>query len=180
MSPLDIVFLVSGVGYVLARRTLGEAPHAGLPLVAPVALACEGLISLGGAHPRGPAAAVLAAVGCLLSVAVGLARGAAVRIGERDGAPWLRYGSGALLLWLLDAALHTALALLGWSQGLLLAVGLGMVAETLAALHRAARVGRTAPGAPRAPHGPHDPHDPRAPDGGRAPRTPAPPVRRRW
>ncbi|WP_435134484.1 hypothetical protein [Actinacidiphila sp. bgisy144] len=179
MSPLDIVFLVSGVGYVLARRTLGEAPHAGLPLVAPVALACEGLISLSGAHPTGPAAATaaLAGAGCLLSVAVGLARGAAVRIGERDGAPWLRYGSGALLLWLLDAALHTALALLGWSRGVLLAVGLGMVAETLVALHRAARAGRTAPGAP---HDPHDTHDLRAPDGGRAPRAPVPPFRRRW
>ncbi|BBB01729.1 hypothetical protein RVR_9271 [Actinacidiphila reveromycinica] len=161
MNPLDIVLLVSGVGYVLARRTIGEALRAGPVLAVPLALAALGLVAVSGARPAGPATVALVAAGCGLGAALGLARGATVRLTERDGTPWMRYGAGTLLLWAAGAVLQAGAALLGRAaapaaahaaaHGLVLAVGIGVLAETLVALFRASRAGR--PGRDPVDHG---------------------------
>ncbi|MEW1860398.1 hypothetical protein AB0399_08465 [Streptomyces sp. NPDC088194] len=149
MSALNIVLLVSGVGYVLARRIIGEALEAGPVLAAPVVLGVLGLVTVRDARPAGGATVALIAASCLLGVAVGLARGLTVRLGTRDGARSMRYGAGSLLLWLLGAAFQVALSSAGRAvaaasgraadQGVLLSVGLGVLAESLVVLFRATR-----------------------------------------
>ncbi|MEU4892555.1 DUF1453 domain-containing protein [Streptomyces sp. NPDC044780] len=153
MSPLDIVLIVGGVGYILARRMIGELLQAKAMLVAPVALSVVGVFRVRDALPLSAAAIALIAAGCLLSVVVGLLRGTTVHLGERDGVLWMRYRVSTLLLWLVNGVLKVAMIPVehavspasahAANQAVLLSIGLGVLAETLVVLGRAMRTGST-------------------------------------
>jgi len=144
---MDIILIIAGVGYILARRLLGELLEAKRLLIVPVVLTVIGAGQL--AHIKAVNATTVSfiVVGCLISVGIGLVRGRTVHLGERDGVLWMRYTVGTLLLWVLNLAAKVALwpfehavspsATSAANHGLLLSIGLGVVAESLMVLYRA-------------------------------------------
>lgn len=153
MSPLDILLIVAGVGYVLTRRMIGELLQAKGMLIPPVVLCVVGLFSVRDAHPMDAVTVGLIATNCLLSVVIGLVRGTTVHLGERNGVLWMRYRIGSVLLWLLNAVLKVAMIPVQHSvsaasshaadQALMLSIGLGILAESLVVLLRAMRTEST-------------------------------------
>jgi hypothetical protein len=151
MNPTDIILVIAGVGYVLARRWAGQLLEAKRLLIVPVILTVIGISDLHKAHPMNATTVGFIALGAGLSIVIGLVRGATVHLGLRNGELWMRYRASTIALWVLNLALKLALLPIehavspasssASNQGLLLAIGLGIVGETLVVLYRATRTG---------------------------------------
>jgi hypothetical protein len=146
MNPTDIVLIIAGVGYVLARRWAGQLLEAKRLLVIPVILTIVGITSLRHAHPMNATTIGFVAVGAALSIVLGLIRGATVHLAARDGVLWMRYRASTIALWVLNLALKLVLLPIehgispasngAADNGILFAIGLGILAETLVVLYR--------------------------------------------
>jgi hypothetical protein len=153
MNPTDIILIIAGVGYVLARRWAGQLLEAKRLLIVPVILTIIGISDLHKAHPMNATTVAFIAAGVGLSIVIGLVRGATVYLGERNGELWMRYRASTIGLWVLNFALKIALLPIehavspasssASNDGILLAIGLGIVAETLVVLYRALRTEST-------------------------------------
>ncbi|MEV0403199.1 DUF1453 domain-containing protein [Actinoallomurus sp. NPDC050550] len=163
-GPVEIILIIGAVGYILARRLLGEPAEAKRMLLLPAVLAGVGLTDLAKVH-QSPVSIGFLAGSTVLSLVLGLLRGASIRVFDKDGIVYLRYTATTVVLWGINLAVRFgASVMLGvvdptaehaGSSGLMLTLGAGMVVEGLAVLSKAMRTsGRVvwAKGRDGAPH----------------------------
>ncbi len=189
-GPVEIVVIVAAVGYVLARRMVGEPAQAKRMLVLPAVLSVIGLSDVSG-HVRTPMSLLFLVATAAVSVVLGALRGVSVRISRRDGLAFVRYTGVTVVLWVVNLAIKFGADLVlggidrtdagAVSNSLLFTLGLGILAEGLVVLYRALRADHPvmwAQGQGGAPHqtslfldnlrrsltdGGDDPYDDRAP-----------------
>lgn len=147
MSIPTILLIVLGVGFVLARRMIGEQVEIKGLLILPLVLTGIGVSQLGGIHDVDAATVTFIALSVVLSVGLGLVRGRTVHLGERHGELWMRYRVSSVGLWVLNLAIKGALVPLqhavsppaasAANHALLFSIGLGILAETAVVLLRA-------------------------------------------
>ena len=147
MSVIDILLIVAGVGYILVRRVVGDIVQVKSLLVLPVVLSGVGLFQLRDLGPVDVTTVGFLVAGVAVSLLIGALRGLTVYLGQRDGELWMRYRASTVGLWVLNFAVKGALvpvevAVTGGSvsdatHGLLLSVGLGILAESAVVLLRA-------------------------------------------
>ena len=147
-GPIQIVLIVAAVGYVLISRLIGQPAQAKRMLVLPAVLAVIGLTDLSGELKTATSVVFLVATAAI-SVLLGAARGASVRISRRDGVAFVRYTGWTVALWVLNLAVKFGANVLltsidpkdagGVSNSLLLTLGIGMLVEGLVVLYRALR-----------------------------------------
>ena len=147
-GPVEIVLILVAIGYVLVTRVIGQPAQAKRMLILPAVLAVIGLSDVSGELKT--TTSVLFLVGtAAISVLLGAARGASVRISRRDGLAFVRYTGWTVLLWVVNLAVKFGANLLltsvdpqdatGVSNSLLLTLGVGMLVEGLVVLYRALR-----------------------------------------
>lgn len=146
-GTLQIVLIAAAIIYVMARRLLGEPAVGKRLLVLPAVL---GLIGLTQTSVHSVTAVVFLAASAALSVVFGLLRGLTIRTYEQNGIVMLRYTAMTLVLWLASIAARLAAGFVmnlvdpsaaQASNGLMLVVGAGLLAEGLVVLSKAVRVG---------------------------------------
>jgi hypothetical protein len=142
--------IIAVVGYVLVRRMMGEPAQAKRMLILPAVLSVIGLTDVSG-QLKSPVAVLFLVGSVAISVVLGMLRGASVRITERDGLAFVRYTWVTLVLWVINLAVKFGANLVfgavdakdaaSVSNGLLLTLGLGILAEGLIVLTRSMRQG---------------------------------------
>lgn len=163
-GPVEIILITGAVGYILARRLLGEPAEAKRMLLLPAVLAVVGFVDLAKVS-QSPVSIGFLVGSTALSLVLGLLRGASIRVYDRDGIVYLRYTATTVVLWGINLAVRFgASVVLGvvdptadhaGSSGLMFTLGAGMVVEGLAVLSKAMRTnGRVmwAKGRNGAPH----------------------------
>ncbi|MDG3011752.1 DUF1453 domain-containing protein [Rhodococcus sp. D2-41] len=151
MGPAQIVLAVAAVCYLMYRRYLGDVLQAKRLLILPVVLTIIGLSSLGDLRTLSVAALVLIAVSVAVSLVLGVLRGFTVQVGDRDGVVWMRYRAVTLVLWAVNIAAKVGLGMVAHvvgaadstGTGVMVALGLGILAESLVVLARAMRMEST-------------------------------------
>jgi len=149
-TPVELIVIVIVVGLMVVRRLIGEPADARRMLLIPAVLAVVGLTDVGQVTQSPLSVGSLIGTG-LISVALGVLRGASIRVLDVDGIVFMRYtvttvvllvsnfaikiGSGFLLGAIDPRAEHAV------STGLALTFGVGMLAEGLAVLSKALRTG---------------------------------------
>lgn len=151
MGPVEIVLAVAAVSYLMYRRYVGDVLQAKRLLVLPAVLTIVGLSSMG--NPRGLSVAALALVGVSVAVSLvlGVLRGLTVVVDDRDGVAWMRYRVVTLVLWAVNIAAKVGLGVLAHlvgaadsaGTGVMAALGVGILAESLVVLARAMRMEST-------------------------------------
>ncbi|GLY46699.1 DUF1453 domain-containing protein [Lentzea sp. NBRC 102530] len=139
-ATAEIVLIAAAIVYVLARRLRGEPAVGKRLLLLPAVL---GLIGLTQTTPNGLGFLLVSVV---LSVAFGVLRGLTIRTYEQHGIVMLRYTATTVVLWVASIAARFAVGFLlapggAQSNGLMLVVGAGLLAEGLVVMSRAVRVG---------------------------------------
>jgi hypothetical protein len=153
-----IVVGVLVVGYLMASRLRGRPVTWRGLIVMPAILTVIGLVELvqHAAQVRGLGVALLVA-GSAVSLVFGIARGATVKLYQRDGYLWQRYQPITLVWWLvliavkigMDVGAHLMHApLAGSSQAIMLTLGITLLGAAVAIAPRA-----LASGVPFAPSG---------------------------
>ncbi|WP_433179568.1 hypothetical protein [Actinoallomurus sp. CA-150999] len=147
-GPVEIILIIGAVGYILARRLLGEPAEAKRMLLLPAVLAGVGLTDLAKVH-QSPVSIGFLVGSTALSLVLGLLRGASIRVFDKDGIVYLRYTATTVVLWVINLAVRFgASVVLGvvdptaehaGSSGLMLTLGAGMLVEGLAVLSKAMR-----------------------------------------
>jgi len=163
-GPVEVVVILAAVGYVLARRMIGEPAQAKRMLVLPAVLSVIGLSDVSG-HVKSPVSLLFLVATAAVSVVLGALRGVSVRISRRDGLAFVRYTGFTVVLWVVNLAIKFGANLLlggidrtdagAVGNSLLLTLGLGLLAEGLVVLYRALRTGHPvmwAQGRGSAPH----------------------------
>lgn len=130
---------------------LGEPAQAKRMLMLPAVLSLVGLSDVAGQAQTSlssPSLLFMAATAAI-SVVLGVLRGASVRISRRDGLAFVRYTPVTVALWVVNLAIKFGANLtLGAlnptdagavGNGLLVTIGLGILAEGLVVLYRALR-----------------------------------------
>ena len=134
-GTVEIVLIVAAIIYVLARRLMGEPAEGKRLLVLPVVLGVIGLTQT--------SLSAALAVSAALSVVFGLLRGLTIRTYEQDGIVMLRYTAMTIAVWAASIGARFALGFVtssNGSNGLMLVVGAGLLAEGLVVLAKAVRV----------------------------------------
>ncbi|MGW7532301.1 DUF1453 domain-containing protein [Amycolatopsis sp. NPDC054798] len=149
-GPVEIVLIVAAVGYLMVRRMIGEPAQAKQMLILPAVLSVVGLSTLSG-EVKTPASLVFLAGTAVISVVLGVLRGATVRISRRDGVAFVRYTGVTVGLWVANIVVKVGVNLAldafdpqdsgGVSNSLLFTLGVGILAEGLVVLYRALRAG---------------------------------------
>lgn len=149
-GPVQIVLIVAVVCYMLVRRLAGEPAQAKRMLILPVVLTAVGVSNLTG-HVTSTISVLFLVATAGISVILGAARGASVRISQRDGVAFVRYTAITIVLWVVNLAIKFGANLLlgaidptaanALSNSLLVTLGLGILAEGLVVLCRALRNG---------------------------------------
>lgn len=147
-GAVEIVLILAAVGYLVVRRVLGESAQAKRTLMLPAVLSLVGLSDVSGQAQTSLSLLFLVAAAAI-SVILGVLRGASVRISLCDGLAFVRYTAVTVALWVVNLAVKFGANLtLGvidpkqagaLSNGLLLTLGLGILAEGLVVLYRALR-----------------------------------------
>jgi len=147
-GPVEIVVIIAAVGYVLARRLLGEPAEAKRMLVLPLVLFAVGLTELAKVAQTPVSIAFLVGT-TAIGVLLGLLRGASVRVYEQDGIVFARYTVLTIVWWAASFAVRFGASFVlglvdpaaahATGNGLLLTLGAGMLAEGLVVLAKAAR-----------------------------------------
>jgi hypothetical protein len=177
-SPVTILLAVAAIGYVLWSRMKGQPLQAKRLLVLPVVLTVLGATDLTGHLTPKDTAFLVASAG--ISAVLGAARGATIQLYAKDGELWQRYRPVTVGLWLtliagkliMMAVAHLAGASAGGgSNGLLLTLGVSLLAEAAIVGPRALATGlpfaasRKDPGAGRPAYGRVDSRDHTRTDG---------------
>jgi hypothetical protein len=145
---------------LVITRVRGRPLQPARLLAGPLVLMIVGagsLLAVGiGSSASGPHAATLHGIDFLIggadlldSVVVGTIRGFTVRLYQRDGAAWYRYGPATVALWVLSIGVRVALAVLGTARhaspltdggDLLFMLGLALICQNLVVIRRNAYV----------------------------------------
>ena len=145
-----IIGLVVIVALVITR-THGQPVRAAKLLILPAIVLVAGVasaipaIAATGSGLR-PVDVVIIVADLALSLGLGAARGASIRVYPQDGALWYRYGAVTVVLWAVSIGLRFALGALGTHVGgnalvtsasVLSMLGLSLMAQNILLLHRA-------------------------------------------
>ena len=139
-GTVEIVLIAAAIVYVLARRLMGEPAVGQRLLVLPAVL---GVIGLTQTSVHSLSALAVLVVSAALSVVFGLLRGLTIRTYEQDGIVMLRYTAMTIVVWVASIGARFALGFVtnsSGSNGLMLVVGAGLLAEGLVVLAKAVRV----------------------------------------
>lgn len=147
-GPVEIVLIIAVVGYILARRLLGEPAVAKRMLLLPGVLTVIGFVDLTKVAQTPLSVAFLVGT-TVISIVIGLLRGASIRVFEKDGIVTMQYTVMTIVLWAINFAVKFGASfVLGMvdptaehasSSGLMLTLGAGMLVEGLAVLAKAVR-----------------------------------------
>ncbi|MTD53763.1 DUF1453 domain-containing protein [Amycolatopsis pithecellobii] len=149
-GPVEVILIIAAIGYVLTRRLIGEPAEGRRILLLPVVLTGVGVLDLAKATLSPVSIGFLVGT-TAISLALGLLRGASIRVFEQNGVVFLRYTATTVVLW----AVNLGIKLLGSvtlglvdpmaehaaGTGLMFTLGVGMVVEGLAVLAKAMRSG---------------------------------------
>jgi hypothetical protein len=147
-GPVEIILIIAVVGYILARRLLGEPAEAKRMLLLPAVLTVIGLVDLTKVTQSALSVGFLVGT-TAVSILLGLLRGASIRVFDRGGVVYLRYTATTIVLWVLNLAIKFGAGfVLGMvdpkaeqatSSGLMFTLGAGLLVEGLAVLSKAVR-----------------------------------------
>ena len=149
-SPVSIVLVIAGVGFVMWKRMRGEAvKDIKRMLVLPLVFVVLGVANLTGSRPAHLDAASVAflVVGGLISVGLGAVRGATIELFTKDGFLWQRYRGVTVALWAVLIAVKLLLVLVAHGVGahassdLMLSLGLSLAGEAALVAPRALSTG---------------------------------------
>jgi len=147
MSYVQILLIAAIVIVVIGRRFAGE-PLRSKSLIIPLALTIWGLSQLRGQH-LGGADIVLLVVEGVIGLGLGAVRGTTIKIYQRDGHLWMRYGWATLGVWIASIAVRFAFVFgahlvgvhLSGNVALLVPLGASLLAESAVVAQRATRTG---------------------------------------
>lgn len=151
-SPLTILLVVAGVGYVLWSRTQGRPLKARRMVVLPVLFIVLGVTDLSSStapHLSDTAIGFLLA-GAIVSIVLGAARGSTVELYPTDGELWQRYRRSTVALWIALIVARIVLTVIAHGAGgaagagtnsLMLTLGLSLLAEAAVIAPRALSTG---------------------------------------
>ncbi|HUA49876.1 MAG TPA: hypothetical protein VMA77_31885 [Solirubrobacteraceae bacterium] len=137
-SPVTILLALAAIGYVMWSRMQGQPLQAKRLLVLPAVLVIVGLSDLTGKSSHTAADVAFLLAGFALSALLGAARGTTIELFTRDGELWQRYRPITVALWLALIATKVILAVVAGAagapggagtNGLLLALGISLLAE---------------------------------------------------
>ena len=96
----DIVLIVAAVAWILFKQVQPPRVKPGLLVIVPVVLAYFGITTTAGKTWSNSADLLLIVLGAAISIALGIPRGATIRVWAADDGRWWRQGSKATLaLW---------------------------------------------------------------------------------
>lgn len=149
-GPVEVILIIAAIGYVLARRLIGEPAEGRRVLLVPVVLAGVGIVDLGKVTLSPVSIGFLVGT-TAISLVLGLLRGASIRVFERDGVVFMRYTVTTVALWAVNLVIKllgsVALGLVdptaqhATTTGMMFTLGVGMVVEGLVVLAKAMRSG---------------------------------------
>ena len=139
MTATNILVYVALIGYVLFKRVQGQPVAApkrlfGLPII--LIVLGYGDVTHGGTMK--PVEIALTVIGGALSLGLGLLRGRADKLSDRDGSPFVKWGAASLILFVGNLAAKLVLDLIGVAAGsttsavgksLVLTLGLTLLGE---------------------------------------------------
>ncbi|MER7582128.1 DUF1453 domain-containing protein [Kitasatospora sp. NPDC097691] len=142
-NRVHVALIAAVVVVVVVRRLRGEPLNARDLFAPPVVLTGLGAWALLQRHGLGAGDYAWVAAGAGLGVALGAARGATVRVYEREGVLWQRYTGRTFLVAALSLAVMTGFAALAERGGLApdarpvqLSIGVGFLGEALVVGYR--------------------------------------------
>lgn len=143
-----VALVVAAVGYTIVRPAIGEPVNVRDLFGAPVVLLAIGGYSLGkDPDVTGVDIAWLAGTSAA-GLALGVWRGATVRLMVKDGALWQRYPARTYLVWVVSLVVNGGLGILAAHAGMhadarpmTLSIGVGLLGEALAVGLRAMATG---------------------------------------
>lgn len=148
-GPVEIIIIIAAVLYVMISRLMGEPAQAKRMLLVPAVLIVIGLLDVSKAAQSPTSIAFLVGT-ATVSAAIGLLRGASIRVFVKEDIVYMRYTVTTVFLWVLNFAIRFGasfvLALVdpkagqAMSNGLMLTLGAGLLVEGLAVLSKAVRV----------------------------------------
>lgn len=141
MSIVNILVYVALIGYVMFKRVQGQPVKTPKRLFAlPIILIILGYGDVTSSATLKPIIITLTVIGGAVSLGLGLLRGRADQLSDRDGSPFVKWGSAALILFLGNLAAKLVLDLIGIASGagtsavgksLLLTFGLTLFGEAI-------------------------------------------------
>jgi hypothetical protein len=141
MTAANILIYLALIGYILYLRVQGRPVKAGRRLfVLPVALVVIGFADVTQGASVKPIEVVLTVIAAAVSLGLGLLRGRADRLTERDGAPFVQWTAVSLALFFANLAAKLVLDLIGVAAGssssaaeksLLFTLGLTLLGEAI-------------------------------------------------
>ncbi len=149
MSVLNILVYVALIGYVMFKRVQGQPVKTPKRLFAlPIILIILGYgdVTSGGALK--PIIIILTVIAGAVSLGLGLLRGRADQISDRDGSPFIKWGAASLILFVGNLVAKLVLDLIGIATGagtsaigksLLLTFGLTLFGEAIVVWMRTGR-----------------------------------------
>ena len=169
MTAANVLIYVALIGYILYRRVQGRPVKEGRALfVLPVVLIVIGYGDVTHGAAIKASEITLIVIGAVISLGLGLLRGRADKLTDRDGSPFVQWGAASVLLFVGNLAAKLVLDVIGLAAGssgsavgksLLLTFGLTLLGEAIVLRMRTSgATGFLA--APRATAGP--PRQPRA------------------
>ncbi len=140
--------VIVAVGYTIVRRTIGEPLNARDLFGAPLVLLAVGGYSLAKVPDVTVVDVVWLAGTLLAGLALGVWRGATVRLMVKGGALWQRYPARTYLVWLVSLVVNGGLGFLAAHAGMqadarpmTLSIGVGLLGEAAAVGLRALATG---------------------------------------
>jgi hypothetical protein len=150
-SPVTILLVLAGIALVMWTRMQGQPLQAKRLLVLPAVFVVLGISDLTGKNVHYTAADIgFLVTGAVAAAVLGAARGATVELFSRGGELWQRYRPISVALWLTLIAAKVILTVIAsaagapggaGTNGLLLALGISLVAETAVVGPRALATG---------------------------------------
>lgn len=114
---LTVVLVIAIAAYVIGRQLLGEPLRGKRVILLPVILAVVGGTDLAHTHLHATTVDVTClAISAVISVSIGLAQGAVLRIEQRDGYLWGQLPPKGLILWV--ALIVSRVTMLAVASGL--------------------------------------------------------------
>ena len=160
MTLANIAIYLALIVYLVAKRMIGfpAGPPRKLFALPVIAVVIGWGDATKGVHT--PVDATLTVAGCVLSLALGLARGRADRMSERDGAPYVQWTWLSLGLFAVNLLAKLGLDLAGVAAGesaeaaghsLILTIGLTLLGEAAVIWYRSGGAGQLTSGRPGDP-----------------------------
>jgi hypothetical protein len=138
VNVTTIFIAIVVVIFVLAKRIKGEAiPQPKKLFLLPILVSVLGLQDVTHTNMNATDVAVVA-VGAVISLGLGLLRGRMDKLSERDGSPWMRWGTASVVILVTNVAAKLALDGVGvlaggtraaLSSSILLSLGLTLLGE---------------------------------------------------